>query len=274
MLQGLKISRPVIQGSSFQRHVRYFSVKELSWCTPAGAPTKPKLPPPKKPPQESSSPISSKESKKQEPIDQFGIVAAISACKNRVIGINGKIPWSAPEDRRIFKSLTQDSILIIGRKTLEEHPKLEHVDHAKHCIVISKSMSDLDSYEIEDGSPNDVQLSLAKSLDEALHQARELNDACEKYPDDANETSNQDISCWVAGGERLYGEALRHRSLKELRLSWVHMDITPPSPEAAIPFARFPAKYYWDNKFKEISKTFHPGTNNTPAFEHCVYKPK
>jgi dihydrofolate reductase len=134
-------------------------------------------------------------------------------------------------------------------------------------------MSDLDSYEIEDGSPNDVQLSVAKSLDEALHKARELNDAYYESSD-SNETSNQDISCWVAGGERLYGEALRHKSLKELRLSWIHMDIAPPAPEDAIPFAKFPARYYWDNKFKEISKTFHPSTNSTPAFEHCVYQPK
>jgi len=40
------------------------------------------------------------------------------------IGLNGKIPWHCPEDLRLFKKLTADSILIMGRKTVESLPKL------------------------------------------------------------------------------------------------------------------------------------------------------
>ncbi|KAL3943650.1 MAG: hypothetical protein SGBAC_002270 [Bacillariaceae sp.] len=267
MLQGLRISRSVVQGASFHRHARYLSVKELSWCAPTGSPTSRS-----QPLTEHEQPLPpEKETSRLQPIGQFGVVAAISACKKRVIGINGQLPWSAPEDRRIFKSLTHDSILIIGRNTLEEHRALGHIDHASHCIVISESLSSLEEYTTRDGIPGDLQLSLATSFTEALHMARELEEAHEAGE---NDRSDGDISCWVAGGEQLYGEALHHESLKELRLSWVQIDIPLTLREDAIVYARFPPKYFWDNRFKEISKTFHPATNDSPAFEHCIYKSK
>lgn len=255
--------RSVVQRVPVQSNtVRCFSVKELSWCAPSGSITR-------RSPQNSTNLQAENDDEMQNPIGKFGIVAAISACKNRVIGIDGKLPWSAPKDRKIFTELTQDSILIIGRKTLEENPDLGHIDHAKHCIVISESLKDLSDYELEngDGYPNGLELCLAKSFDEALVKAREL---LQKEDTQSDET----ISCWVAGGERVFAEALRHKwhkSLKELRLSWIHMDIPLPTDQS---YARFPARYHWDNKFKEVSKTFYPATDMTPAFEHCVYQLK
>lgn len=48
------------------------------------------------------------------------------------IGLHGKIPWKCPEDRALFKALTINSILIMGRKTVETLPKLP--DRTIFCI--------------------------------------------------------------------------------------------------------------------------------------------
>jgi dihydrofolate reductase len=36
-----------------------------------------------------------------------------------VIGLNGKIPWDVPEDRRYFREITWGGILVMGRRTAE-----------------------------------------------------------------------------------------------------------------------------------------------------------
>lgn len=43
---------------------------------------------------------------------------------NKVIGFNGIIPWRIPEDLARFKTLTMNSVVIMGRKTYEsiDHP--------------------------------------------------------------------------------------------------------------------------------------------------------
>ncbi|MGQ7260366.1 dihydrofolate reductase [Vreelandella sp. V005] len=45
-------------------------------------------------------------------------VAMIAAmAKNRVIGVDGKLPWYLPEDLKFFKRITQAKPLVMGRKT-------------------------------------------------------------------------------------------------------------------------------------------------------------
>jgi dihydrofolate reductase len=47
-------------------------------------------------------------------------VKAIAAMSlNRVIGVQGKIPWHLPEDLRFFKRTTLGHIVLMGRKTYE-----------------------------------------------------------------------------------------------------------------------------------------------------------
>lgn len=42
--------------------------------------------------------------------------------QNRVIGLNGSIPWHLPEDLKLFKSRTIGHCVICGRKTWESLP--------------------------------------------------------------------------------------------------------------------------------------------------------
>lgn len=49
----------------------------------------------------------------------------IVACdQNYGIGFEGKLPWKCPEELELFKRITMDSILVMGRKTIETLPKL------------------------------------------------------------------------------------------------------------------------------------------------------
>jgi len=47
------------------------------------------------------------------------MTAIVAMSRNRVIGLNGKIPWHLPEDLRWFKKKTMGAALLMGRKTYE-----------------------------------------------------------------------------------------------------------------------------------------------------------
>ena len=50
----------------------------------------------------------------------------IAVNKRNGIGLNNSLPWKCKEDLKLFKSLTLNKTLIIGRKTLEHLPYLEN----------------------------------------------------------------------------------------------------------------------------------------------------
>jgi dihydrofolate reductase len=53
------------------------------------------------------------------------IVSLIVAMgKNRVIGVNGKIPWRLPNELQLFKRVTMGHHIIMGRKTWESIGRL------------------------------------------------------------------------------------------------------------------------------------------------------
>ena len=198
-------------------HSRAFAaVKELPWCAPVGTPNSPKPLP--------------------KPISRFGIVAAMS--RNRVIGIDGALPWRLPHDRDNFLRLTQDKILIVGRRTLEEAPNLGHVQHARCSVVVSKAL--MNSHLSSNGL-----LRVVPSFEAALVLARELEDSQPRRPHEKDE-----ISCWVAGGERIYQDALCHPSAQEVRLTVVDTDVDISDAESV---AFFPPL---NQVFREADRQF------------------
>ena len=91
----------------------------------------------------------------------MGISIIYAVSKNGVIGQNNTIPWHLKDELSYFSKVTQDCILIMGRKTYESLPTSKLP--GRHLIVVSK-----DHYsEINQSSaPNNV-VSVA-SIDEAL----------------------------------------------------------------------------------------------------------
>ena len=196
---------------------------------------------------------------------KFGVVAALS--RNRVIGMEGDLPWSLPEDRRHFEDLTRDKVLIIGRTALDEREDGSHISHVRHSIVVSTTVAELDSalYDTE-------RLSLARSFNDALVLAGDMtkNNDCGEAHNDKNEDS---IDCWVGGGERIYAEALKHPKCHEVHLTQVDVEIDfDPSLDVTL----FPRKYIWDRHFAlhEKREGNYSGKGNTPKYEFITYKRK
>ena len=174
----------------------------------------------------------------------FGLVAALSL--DGIIGVEGRLPWVLPRDREHFVNLTKDKVLVIGRKTFAEnktggsHSPTSHIDHARLCIVVSQSLD----------MKNNQRICTARSLDDALSMAR-TNSVDLGVPP-------QTIDCWVAGGERLYEEALVHRDLERIELTHVRTMLAELSSRetgiGAGEVARFPMDLFLrEGKFEMVS---------------------
>jgi dihydrofolate reductase len=199
------------------------------------------------------------------------------------------LPFANPitRDRRIFESLTSGRILIIGRKTFSEDPSgnFNHIRHAKHCIVITqtiRSIEELLSTTITTTATtintlNDDTFKVATSFEEALQVASELIPNIQNDKDDkinnlsSSSSSSSSLLCWVAGGERIYEEALKHRSVSELHLSTVDVRLPCLQTNADV-VSKFPAKYLWDHNFKLLSEQMFDESETEPSFVYSIYK--
>ncbi|CAB9530876.1 Dihydrofolate reductase [Seminavis robusta] len=296
---------------------RYFSVKELPWCAPKNSPNRKNTNHQSRKKDDRTNQgqptkaATTAHSDLPEPIDKFGIVAAMS--QNRIIGRNGQIPWPrCPQDREIFKNLTRDKLLIIGRRTFQEEPLLRHIHHVRWCIVVtasSKSITSLfqDKQQYTDGNEDDpqymyhpyapqTQLQVAPSLPHALGLAREIlleeqqttASAIGKIDNQQRpqNTNMEELHCWVAGGERLYEEGLKHPSAQEVHLTTMHLTVdvhnnsNPAENGLAATsvnqLAMFPAKHRWDRPFKQVKKEEGGGPSDeapeSPYFTYEIYK--
>ena len=97
------------------------------------------------------------------------------------IGKNNSIPWNCPEDLQIFKNKTQNSILIVGRKTVENLPALKN----RTIYCISKSLTNETNYIHK----NTVKI--FNTFEDALKEAENTN-----------------MKVFVAGGGILYNYVL------------------------------------------------------------------
>jgi len=194
-----------------------------------------------------------------DPIDKFGVVAAMA--RNRVMGVNGQLPWNLPQDRKYFVDLTRDKILIMGRRTYEEQPTKSHICHAAKNIVVSRTLDESHDPDIE----------VVRSFPEALHLAKVR----------VKESQKEDsLECWIVGGERIYSEALNHPSARELHLTIVDMEVdisAGTNEDLNTKVALFPAKYRWDRHFDEVERSSHEiavGDGNPLKYSHVLYKRK
>ncbi len=183
---------------------------------------------------------------------------AAAARENNVIGFDGTLPWNLPEEREMFKALTRDKILVIGRHTFEEEKNQRHISHCAHSIVVSNTLTNLAGDSLH----------VAPSFDLALQMANTLAKSLKANTD--NECDDN-LLCWIAGGERLYQEALQHPSAERVHLTLVDKPVTITGAQN---YARFPSRYRWDNKYRIISREKHVSTKGDVgvAYETLVYK--
>ncbi len=111
------------------------------------------------------------------------IVSHIAAiAKNKVIGVEGDLPWDLPEDMKFFREKTSGHIIVMGRKTFESFPKpLKNRLH----IVITRQQG----YQAPEG------VEVFSSIDEALK-------FCE------GQTSRWGDEVFIIGGGEIYKQTL------------------------------------------------------------------
>lgn len=167
-------------------------------------------------------------------------------------------PTNISLDRDRFVTLTSNKILILGRRTFaDEDPTGEHVKHARVCIVVSKSMNQLDLVAVKRNNEVGPTVKLARSLDEALDMASNelllVNDESTHF--DQGEVLKDDvlhkIQCWVAGGEMIYKEALQHPNANVVHLTLVDMIAKQKGQQHYATIAHFPMDYLGRYGFQE-----------------------
>lgn len=107
----------------------------------------------------------------------LSIIVAVS--ENGVIGRDNDLPWRLPSELQLFKTLTEDSVLIMGRKTWDSLP-LKPLP-GRPCLVVSRGIGE------DDGGV------YVTSISAALHYASV------KYPNK---------SVFIIGGSSIYAQAL------------------------------------------------------------------
>ncbi len=116
------------------------------------------------------------------------ILSSIAAmARNRVIGVDNKLPWHIPEDFKFFKEKTKGHVLIMGRKTFESLGK--PLPNRFHIVITRQP-----EYKYED--PN---VEVVHNLQMAMELAHMLTTKFKaKFGDEV----------FIAGGGEIYKQAM------------------------------------------------------------------
>jgi dihydrofolate reductase len=124
------------------------------------------------------------------------IIAALSAA-HRVIGQDGRLPWSIPADSQRFQNLTQGHAVIMGRKTWESD--VGRCPLPQRYNVIVSSQSELGAVDA-DCLRHSLGVDLVSSVTAAIAKAAEFS------------------KIFIVGGAGIYTEALAIADTWELTL--------------------------------------------------------
>jgi dihydrofolate reductase len=129
------------------------------------------------------------------------LLHVIVACsENRVIGRDGKLPWSIPEDLAYFHAETAGQVCVLGRVCYETWPRV-HADGRTPVVITSRPTV------ARPGAHAATDLSAALSQADALPG-----------------------NVYICGGQRIYEEtfALARQGLRRIRLhlTLVHAQVT------------------------------------------------
>ena len=98
----------------------------------------------------------------------------VAKAKNNVIGKDNKMIWHLPEDMKRFRKITENHVIIMGRKTFESLGKV--LPNRKHVVMTHS----------KDLRINDENVEIVNSIDEL-----------KKYID-------SDEECFLIGGAMMY----------------------------------------------------------------------
>jgi len=179
------------------------------------------------------------------------ILSAIAAMAlNRVIGVDGDLPWRIPEDMRFFRKMTTGKVMIMGRKTLESFPGLLP---GRFHIVITRQPGYMPPAKIVGDSD---QYLIVKSAQEAIDAAEDLIGSDPKW---GNEVFN------IGGGE-IYSALLPVTDKIYLTEVGIEVDVEDGQQSAHFP-------RWHESEFGEAERRSGADseTNDLPAYEFVTY---
>lgn len=135
----------------------------------------------------------------------INIIAALS--KNRVIGLNGQIPWKLPKDLKYFKDITTGKItaakgynaLIMGRKTWQSLPTYPEPLRDRGCYIVTK---------------NNAFCTRATLTYPRIPDYDDIKRIQKIYP-----------NIWICGGESIYNHFIEKPYIDKLYLTEIDADI-------------------------------------------------
>lgn len=154
--------------------------------------------------------------------------------KNRVIGVDGDLPWHLSEDLKYFKKTTMGKPIIMGRKTYDS---IGRPLPGRPNIVITRN----DSFQAEN-------VDICSTIEEAVNLGK-------KY---AAELDKKEVM--IIGGAQIYATALPHAT----RLYITEVDL---APEGDAYFPEFD-KADWQEVFSEE----HATTDESPSYRFVTYE--
>ena len=156
------------------------------------------------------------------------IIAALS--DNGVIGMDNRIPWDIPEDRKRFRSLTLGYPVIMGRNTFESIYKSlgKPLDRRLNLVLTSSPEYLYERFNYEN-------VVFCGSLKDAFNAAK------------VGQMYSSDRKAFIIGGRQVYEQTLDLADRMEL--TWVH--------EIVRGDAFFPETDY--SKWKETAREDFPG---------------
>ena len=119
----------------------------------------------------------------------------VSCSENRVIGRDGRLPWSIPEDWRFFQEKTAGQIVVLGRICFESWPGA--VRDGRRPVVVASGAH---------GIPAPVPT--APTLPAALRAAEALR-----------------VEIYICGGQRVYEESIVLPRPLRLHITLVHAEV-------------------------------------------------
>lgn len=134
----------------------------------------------------------------------------VATNKQGIIGINNSIPWYIPEDLQYFKKITENHIIVMGRKTFESLPNV--LKNRIH-LILTKNSSFNDNYN------NQENIFVCNSITDANKLLNELIEKTGK-------------KVFIIGGSEIY--KLFYDYCKVFHITQVHYKITNNSKDNII----------------------------------------
>jgi dihydrofolate reductase len=165
----------------------------------------------------------------------FDIVVARSY-PERIIGKNGTLPWSLPEDLAHFKTLTRGGVVILGRRTWESLPGRRPLPDRIH-VVVSKTLT-LPQGEGDTSSPGPGSgPGPSPSPGPNVLVARSFQEALSRVADSGRPV-------FVIGGASLYMEALASPWCRRVVETVVHTTVPCALGDTIVRFPDIPPTLY------------------------------